>query len=175
MSVPLDTAGVREPAAAPAAPAAPVAPAAPAAPAANAERAPIADRPLRIGIAALALYHIALAAFMAAAPHTFYTSLGPFGAYNSHYIRDTATFEAALGLGLLIAIGRASWRVPVLAVVTAQFALHTVNHLLDVDRAHPAWIGWFDFLGLLMATILLGTLLARARRPFTDRKQGALS
>jgi hypothetical protein len=158
MSVPLDTAGVREPAAARAA---------------NAERAHLADRPLRVGIAALALYHMALAVFMAAAPHAFYTSVGPFGAYNSHYVRDTATFEAALGLGLLVAISRASWRVPMLAVTTAQFALHTINHLLDVDRAHPAWIGWFDFLALLVATVLLGTLLARAHRPVADRKQGA--
>jgi hypothetical protein len=162
MGAPLDTTEAREPATA----GAPLA--------ANAEHAPITDQPLRIGMAALALYHVALAAFMAAAPHAFYTSLGPFGAYNSHYVRDTATFEAALGLGLLIAISRVSWRVPVLAVVTAQFALHTINHLLDVDRAHPAWIGWFDFLALLLATVLLGTLLAQARRPHAHRKQGAL-
>jgi hypothetical protein len=131
-----------------------------------------ADRLAHLGLAALALYHIALAAFMAGAPHSFYTSIGPFDAYNSHYIRDTATFEAALGFGLLVAIGRASWRVPVLAVTAVQFALHTLNHLLDLDRAHPAWIGWFDFLALLASTTLLGALLARARRSSTQPKQG---
>ena len=33
-------------------------------------------------------------------------SIGPFGTHNPHYLRDLATFNAALGVGLVIAIRR---------------------------------------------------------------------
>src|SRR5215472_528375 len=69
---------------------------------------------LRIGLGILAAYHLAIAAFMAFDAHSFFTSLGPFDAYNSHYIHDTATFEAALGFGFLVSLRRPSWRVPVI-------------------------------------------------------------
>jgi hypothetical protein len=135
----------------------------------------IADQTLLAGLAAFALYHLALAAFMALAPHAFYTSIGPFDAYNSHYIRDTATFEAALGVGFAVALRRPSWRLPVLAVTTVQFALHSLNHLIDVNSAHPAWTGWFDFLSLLAATVLLLVLLARARSASPDPAERSIT
>jgi hypothetical protein len=113
---------------------------------------------LRAGLAVFALYHLALAAYMAFAPHSFYTQVGPFGARNDHYVRDVASFTAALGVGFLLAQRRASWRVPVLAITTVQFALHSVNHLLDIGKAHPRWAGYFDFFSLLAATLLLAWL-----------------
>jgi hypothetical protein len=136
----------------------------------SANRIQVAARPaaageaLHAGLLLFAVYHLALAAFMAIAPHTFYTAVGPFGPANDHYIRDTATFNAALGVALLIAARRPSWRVPVLAVVAIQFVLHTLNHLLDIGEAHPAWVGYFDFASLAAATALLLWLLALARR-----------
>jgi uncharacterized membrane protein len=123
------------------------------------------------GIALLGIYSLALALLMALAPHTFFAKVGPFGVRNDHYIRDTATFSAAIGVGLLIALRRPSWRVPMLAISTLQFALHSINHLVDIDKAHPAWNGYFDFFSLAAATILLAWLLrlARAEAPATDR------
>jgi hypothetical protein len=120
-----------------------------------------------VGIGFFAAYHLALAVFMAVAPHAFYTAVGPFGAYNDHYIRDVATYNAAIALALGVALVRPSWRVPVLTLVTLQFALHSLNHLLDVDRAHPAWTGWFDFISLTASTLLLAWILraAAASRP----------
>jgi hypothetical protein len=115
------------------------------------------------GVALLAIYDLGLAIFMAASPHSFFTSVGPFGARNDHYIRDTATFSAAIGVGLLIALRRPSWRVPMLAISTVQFALHSVNHLVDIERAHPAWNGYFDFFALAVTTIVLAWLLRLAR------------
>jgi hypothetical protein len=111
-----------------------------------------------VGVAAFAIVQLALAAFMAISPHGFYTAIGPFGAYNGHYIRDVSTFYGAIGLGLSVAIRRVSWRVPMLALATAQYALHSVNHLLDIARADPPWAGYFDFFSLLGASALLAWL-----------------
>jgi hypothetical protein len=126
---------------------------------AQVERAALREEAVTVAIAVLAVYHLALALFMALAPHTFFTAIGPFGTRNDHYMRDNATFGAALGLGLALAVRKRSWRVPVLAITTVQFALHSVNHLVDIDKAHPAWTGYFDFFSLAATTILLGGLL----------------
>ncbi|HWX75156.1 MAG TPA: hypothetical protein VNZ05_07615 [Solirubrobacteraceae bacterium] len=117
---------------------------------------------LTAALALLALYDLALAVFMAAAPHAFFAHVGPFGTRNDHYIRDTATFSAAIGVGLVVALRRPSWRVPMLAISTVQFGLHSANHLLDIAKAHPAWNGYFDFFSLAAATVLLAGLLRLA-------------
>jgi hypothetical protein len=124
-----------------------------------AERTSLRRDVLTAGIVVLAAYDLGLAVFMAASPHSFFANVGPFGARNDHYIRDTATFSAAIGVGLLIALRRPSWRVPMLAISTVQFALHSINHLVDIERAHPAWNGYFDFVSLAVATIVLGGVL----------------
>ena len=117
---------------------------------------------LELGIGAFAAIHIGLALFMALDPHGFYTDIGPFEVFNQHYIRDTATFYAALGFGLAVALRRPGWRVPLLATTAVQYALHSVNHLIDIGKAHPAWLGWFDFLTLAAATLLLAWLVRAA-------------
>jgi hypothetical protein len=124
-----------------------------------------ADRsagPLEVGIGAFAVLQLALALLMATAPHSFYTAVGPFGGYNGHYIRDVATFYAALGAGLAVSLRRPAWRVPALAVTTIQYALHSVNHLFDIGKAHPQWAGYFDFFSLAAATLLLAWLTRAA-------------
>jgi hypothetical protein len=122
------------------------------------------SRLLVAGLAAFAVVELGLAIFMAAAPHAFYTSIGPFGASNEHYLRDVSTFYAALGAGAAISIRRPSWRIPVLAMTTIQFGLHSVNHLLDIGKADPGWIGYFDFFSLAAATLQLAWLLRLAAR-----------
>ncbi len=113
---------------------------------------------MAVGLIAFAVIQIGLALFMAVSPHGFYTAVGPFGAFNGHYVRDVASFYGAIGVGLLVAVGRASWRVPVLALTSIQYALHSVNHLIDIGSAHPAWNGYFDFFTLLAASALLAWL-----------------
>jgi hypothetical protein len=110
------------------------------------------------GLLAFAAVQLGLAIFMAVAPHRFYIAIGPFGARNDHYVRDVATYNAALGAALLIAVRHPSWRVPVLAIMTLQFALHSVNHLVDIAGADPVWVGYFDFFALAAATLQLAGL-----------------
>ena len=113
---------------------------------------------------------------MAVSPHAFYKAIGPFGTFNAHYLRDVASFEGALGLALVVALARPSWRVPVLALTTAQFALHSVNHLVDIGRAHPRWTGYFDFFSLAAATVVLAWLWRvasmRGRPPRASARRG---
>jgi hypothetical protein len=117
---------------------------------------------LTVGLGAFAVYHLALAALMAFAPHAFYTDIGPFGVANDHYIRDVATYNAALAFAFAMAVRRPSWRVPVLALTTVQFALHSINHLIDINKAHPVWNGYFDFFSLAILTVLLAWLWRKA-------------
>ncbi len=114
--------------------------------------------PVVVGIAAFALVQLALALFMAVSPHAFYTAVGPFGAYNGHYIRDVSSFYGAIGVGLVVAVRAIAWRVPVLAITTVQYLLHSVNHLIDIAKANPAWAGYLTFFSLAAATALLAWL-----------------
>jgi hypothetical protein len=113
---------------------------------------------LVVGIAVFAVLELALAVFMAASPHAFYTAIGPFGTFNAHYLRDVASFEGAIGIALVVSLRRPSWRAPVLALTTIQYALHSLNHLLDIGHSHPAWTGYFDFFSLAAATVVLAWL-----------------
>jgi hypothetical protein len=122
----------------------------------------VTPRLLDLGIAVFAVIYLAQALFMLVSPHSFYKSIGPFDAYNPHYLRDVASFAAALGVGLAVSLGRPSWRVPMLAVATVQYGLHSINHLVDIDIAHPQWTGYFDFFSLAAGTLALVWLLSKA-------------
>jgi hypothetical protein len=114
------------------------------------------------GIAVLGAFSLLLGAWQVLAPRSFYDALGPFGAYNDHYLRDYATWSLAYSAALLLALGRPSWRVPLLALGLVQFVLHAANHVVDVADADPGWIGVFDALSLGAAAMLLVALLAGA-------------
>jgi hypothetical protein len=120
-----------------------------------------AERAVVPGIAGLAGFSLALGAWQVLAPRSFYDALGPFGAFNDHYVRDYATWSLAYGLALVVALKRPSWRVPLLALGLAQFALHTVNHLVDAGGADPGWVGVLDVV-LLALTAGGLVLLVRA-------------
>jgi hypothetical protein len=144
-------------------------------PRASAGRVAPSSGTLELGIGAFAVLQLALAAWMAVAPHSFYAALGPFDVYNGHYIRDVASFYAALGAGLAISLRRPSWRVPALAITTVQYGLHSVNHLFDIANAHPQWTGYLDFFSLAAATLLLAWLtrvaVAQANVPASDPRR----
>jgi hypothetical protein len=99
-------------------------------------------------------------------PGFFHDEIGPYGARNDHYMGDLATWYLALGAAAFAAVRRTGWRVPVLALAFIQYALHSVNHLIDVGEADPGWLGPANLVSLLLATLLLGWMLrAEAEAP----------
>ncbi|CAA9481584.1 MAG: hypothetical protein AVDCRST_MAG17-203 [uncultured Solirubrobacterales bacterium] len=116
------------------------------------------------GLLAFGIYNLALGALMVVAPGLFFEVIGPFGTRNDHYTRDTATFSLALGAITLVAVRRASWRAPVLAVLAVQFTLHALNHLADINAARPPAAGPVDFALITIGALLASLLAVRAFR-----------
>jgi hypothetical protein len=117
---------------------------------------------MRALLLVFATVQLVLGVLLWVAPGFFHEDIGPFGPRNDHYMGDLATWYLALGAALLVAFRRPSWRVPVLAVTFAQYALHSLNHLIDISEADPSWLGPADFASLLLATAVLGWMLREA-------------
>jgi hypothetical protein len=119
---------------------------------------------LRTILLVAAAYHLLLGALMFLAPGAFYDSLGKFPPENHHYIKDVSTFYIALGVVLYISVHRRTWRVPLLIFATLEYAIHAVNHLVDVNDATSAFTGWFDFFSLALLALILAALATVAWR-----------
>ena len=117
----------------------------------------------RVALGALALTQLAVALFMAIAPRDFFDALGPWGDFNGHYVRDFASFYAAIGIVALLALSRPSWRAPVFAVAALEYAFHALNHVVDLTEADPEWVGYADLAMLVLATGVLAWLARAAR------------
>jgi hypothetical protein len=119
---------------------------------------------LRVGLLAVAGVQLVTGLILAVTPGVFYDALADFGPRNEHDLRDMAAFYLASAVVLAVAAGRASWRAPALALVGLQFALHAVNHLVDVGDADPSWVGPLDLVTLAAGALLLGGLYRAAAR-----------
>jgi hypothetical protein len=120
---------------------------------------------MRQALFLLAAVQLFLGAFLVIAPGTFVDKLASYGSgADDHFLRDVGTFYLAVGEALLLAVRRPSWRVPVLFLVALQYALHTVNHLIDIGDTDPGWHGPFNFFSLLLLTVVTGWVLAGAAR-----------
>jgi hypothetical protein len=124
----------------------------------------IGEQQMRTGLFVVAAIQFFTGVWLAVAPGSFVDTIASFGNVDHHFLRDISTAYLAMGAALVLSIGRPSWRVPILFLVTVQYALHTVNHLIDIGGTDPAWQGYADFVSLLALTVLLGWLLAGAAR-----------
>jgi hypothetical protein len=114
---------------------------------------------MRALLTVFAAVQVVTGALLWLAPGFFHDEIGPYGARNDHYMGDLATWYLALGAAAFVAVRRASWRVPVLALSFLQYALHSLNHLIDVSEADPGWLGPVNLVSLVLATLLLGWML----------------
>jgi Domain of unknown function (DUF4345) len=103
---------------------------------------------LIVGVFLLATGLVALIA-----PDTFFDDIGHYGVENSHYVGDVGAFQAAAGIGVLLAVNRPSWRAPLLWVGAAWFGLHALNHLFDIEEARSDARGAFDTVVLALGGI----------------------
>lgn len=117
-----------------------------------------------LGLRLLGALQLAQGAWMALAPGSFFDRIGPFGVENAHDVRDASTWSLALGAVSLLAAGRRTWWAPVLIFAALQNGLHAVNHLVDVGKADPRWVGPFDLVALAAVAAALA-LLARRMEP----------
>jgi hypothetical protein len=118
-----------------------------------------------VGLLVFAVAYLAIAVLMVLAPHAFFEDVGPFGVQNDHYLRDVASWYAALAVGLAVADRRVRWRTPVLCCVALQSGLHALNHLFDIGAARRGWLGPADFVSLALATAALAWLARESTRP----------
>jgi hypothetical protein len=123
-----------------------------------------AESRLRSLLLALGVTQLALGAFQAIAPGTFFDAVADFGERNDHYLRDVSTLYLALGIVLIMAATRPTWRAPVLAFATLQYAFHSLNHLIDIGDADPGWVGPFDFASLALFALLLAYVMRETAR-----------
>ena len=114
---------------------------------------------MRILLIVFALTQLVLGLLLWLAPGFFFEEIGPYGSRNDHYMGDLATFYLALGAVALVASRRRSWRVPVLAFALLHYALHSVNHLIDVGESDPSWLGPANLAALVLGVLLLGWML----------------
>jgi uncharacterized protein YjeT (DUF2065 family) len=117
---------------------------------------------LRAGLVALAAVQLLQGLLLALAPGAFYDALADFGPRNDHDLRDMSAFYLASAVVLALSVSRRSWRAPALALVGLQFALHTVNHVIDAGASDPSWVGPLDVVTLALGTLLIGWLYRAA-------------
>ena len=95
-----------------------------------------ADTAVVLGAAVFGAIQLLTALSIVVAPHSFFDSVGAFGAYNSHYLGDVAAFQGGMGIALLASLRLPALRAGALAVTACATGLHAFNHWLDVGDAH---------------------------------------
>jgi hypothetical protein len=116
---------------------------------------------MRALLIAFAVGQLVLGLLLWLTPGFIYDENGPYPPRNDHYMGDVATFYLALGAVALVSVSRERWRVPVLVFAAIQYALHSLNHLIDIGDAETSWLGPANFVSLVLTTLLLGWLLRR--------------
>jgi hypothetical protein len=110
-----------------------------------------------------AVAQLVLGALLWVAPGFFFDEIGPYGVRNDHYMGDLATWYLAFGALALVSVRRVAWRLPVLTLAFIQYALHSVNHVIDVGDAHPSWLGPANLASLVITCALLAWMVNAER------------
>jgi hypothetical protein len=119
---------------------------------------------MRMALGILGLTQLAIGVWFVIDPDSFVDAIASFGSADHHFLRDLGTFQAGIGIALLAAVGRPSWRIPILFAALVQSGLHTINHLFDIGGTDPGWQGPVNFVSLLLLTGAYGYLMQEAGR-----------
>ncbi len=101
---------------------------------------------MRILLIVFAAAQLVLGLLLWLAPGFFYDEIGPYGAAQRPLHGATSppcTSRSAPPRSW--PCGARRWRVPVLALALIQYALHSLNHLIDIGESDPAWLGPANF------------------------------
>ncbi len=134
----------------------------------------LSESHMRQALLLLGLTQLAIGVWLLVDPDSFVDTVADFGQADSHFLRDIGTFQAGIGIALLVAAGRPSWRVPVLFAALVQSAFHTINHLFDIGGTDPGWQGPFNFVSLLLLTLAFAYLMREAGREARPRREERL-
>lgn len=119
---------------------------------------------MRQALLVLGLTQLAVGVWLLVDPDSFVDAIAPYGPADHHFLRDLGTFQAGVGIALLAAIGRPSWRPGVLFAAFAGSALHTINHLFGIGDTDPGWLGPANFIALVFLTGAYLHLMREAER-----------
>jgi hypothetical protein len=132
----------------------------------------ISEGALRISIGVVAAVNLAIGLWAGIAPGSFYDELATYGAENGHFLGDIASAYLGMGIALLVAVYRASWRVPILAATALFWAIHALNHLGDIDEASSDAQGISDTILLALGAAAIGYLAWVATRRQVEQDRG---
>jgi hypothetical protein len=122
-------------------------------------------RHMTLGLTLLALAYLGPALWIVVDPHGFFEQVGPFGAYNPHYLGDAAAFQGGIGAALAASLRWPALRAGALASAFAATALHAINHWIDVGDAHAgSSAGIVDAVSLTLLALLIAGLLHASLR-----------
>jgi hypothetical protein len=122
------------------------------------------ERALRWSLLIVGVLQLLTGLLALIAPDTFFDDIGRYGVENSHYVGDVGAFQAAAGIGLLLAANRPSWRAPLLWVGAIWFELHALNHLFDIGEARSDERGVADTVLLALLGVGAAALAQEAER-----------
>jgi hypothetical protein len=124
-----------------------------------------------VGLLLLGAVQVLTGLVMLADAAFFYEEIASFAPANEHFIRDIGTFTLAFGLALLWSVRSPAWRLPLLWLGLLQFALHAVNHLVDIDATARDSHGPANFALVAVGAAFIGLLLYGETR----RRRGTAS
>jgi hypothetical protein len=119
---------------------------------------PFHPRYLKPVCVVLGLTQLLPALWIVIAPHSFFAHVGPFGAYNSHYLGDAAAFQGGIGVALLASAWLGPLRAGALLAGFGAALFHTINHWIDVNAANGSSNA--DVADAILLTILTLIIIA---------------
>ncbi len=122
------------------------------------------ERTMRLIVGILGAFHVLEGLWELLLPGSFFHRIGMYGIENTHYVGDVGSFVLAFGIALLLAVGRPSWRAPVLATGALWYLFHGLNHLFDIGEARSDLRGAVDTFMLLLGAVLIAGLAFAADR-----------